>query len=198
MLTDPTRDGGDGVRKSVPAVLATAGAGLVHAHLGQLRQQRLELLPDPAAEVLAGGVFQAGNVVQVVVVELIVDRFEDLLDLREVSNPAGMRVDLTLDVDGGPERVAVQAAALVPGGHVGQAVGGFEGELFEQFQWCAFRSGKRGLQEIAGGGRAARDADRSAATPFGFWQGQGNRNCVDSILFSGISLAYPTIARRFF
>jgi hypothetical protein len=44
-----------------------------------------------------------------------------------------MRVDLALDVDGGPEGVAMQASALVPGGNMGQAVGGLEGELFEQF-----------------------------------------------------------------
>ncbi len=33
-----------------------------------------ELLPDPAAEVFAGGVFQAWNIVQIIVVELLVDR----------------------------------------------------------------------------------------------------------------------------
>lgn len=79
------------------------------ADLGEFRQQRLELLPDPAAEVFAGGVFQAWNIVQIIVVELLVDRLEDRLDFREVADPAGMRIDLAFDVDGDTERVAVQA-----------------------------------------------------------------------------------------
>lgn len=83
------------------------------ADLGEFRQQRLELLPDPAAEVFAGGVFQAWNIVQIIVVELLVDRLEDRLDFREVADPAGMRIDLAFDVDGDTERVAVQAPAFV-------------------------------------------------------------------------------------
>ena len=106
----------------------------MYADAGQLWQQRLEFQPDPLRQVFAGGVFQAGDIVQVVVVEALVDRFEDCLDLGEVANPAGVRIDLTLDVDGGTEGVTMQAAAFVASRHVRQEMGGFEGEFFEQFQ----------------------------------------------------------------
>ena len=120
--------------RSVAAVLAATGAGLMHADAGKLGQQRFEFLPDPLRQVLAGRVFQAGNVVQVVVVETLIDRLEDRLDLGKVANPASMRIDLALDVDGCTEGVAVQATTLVTRWDVGQEVGGFEGEFFEQFQ----------------------------------------------------------------
>ena len=120
--------------RSVAAVLAATGAGLMHADAGKLGQQRFEFLPDPLRQVLAGGIFQAWDVVQVVVVESFVDRLEDRLDLGEVANPASMRIDLALDIDGGAEGMAVQATTLVTRWDVGQEVGGFEGEFFEQFQ----------------------------------------------------------------
>jgi hypothetical protein len=44
-----------------------------------------------------------------------------------------VRVDVAAQVNRHFERVAVQAAALVTVWHVGQAVGGFEGEFFENF-----------------------------------------------------------------
>ena len=123
-----------GAKRSVASVLAATGAGFMYADAGQLRQQRLEFQPDPLGEILAGGVFQAGDIVQVVVVEALVDRFEDCLDLGKVADPAGVRVDLTLDVDGRTEGVTMQAAAFVASRHVRQEMGGFEGEFFEQFQ----------------------------------------------------------------
>ena len=72
--------------ESIAAIFATAGTSFVYADLGQFRQQRLELLPDPAAEVFAGGILQAGYIVQIVVVELLVDRLEDL-SLIHISEP---------------------------------------------------------------------------------------------------------------
>jgi hypothetical protein len=68
------------------------------------------------------------------VIEALVDRFEDRLDLGEVADPAGVGIDLTLDVDGRTERVAMQTAAFVASWYVRQEMGGFEGEFFEQFQ----------------------------------------------------------------
>lgn len=105
---------------SVAAVFAAAGAGLVDAHARQFREQGFDLLPDPLGQHFAGGVFQAGDVVQVVVVELFVDRLEDRLDLGEVANPAGIGVDLAFDMQGDAEGVAVQATAFVPSGTWGR------------------------------------------------------------------------------
>ena len=90
-------------------------------------------MPDPLGQHFAGWVFQAGDVVQVVVVELLVDRFEDCLDLGEVTNPTGIGIDFTFDINGDSEGVAVQAAAFVAFRYVWQAMGRLEDELFEQF-----------------------------------------------------------------
>ncbi len=37
---------------------------------------RFQPFPDPARDIFAGGVFQAGDIVQVVVIQLLVDRLE--------------------------------------------------------------------------------------------------------------------------
>ena len=99
----------------------------------QLRQQRLHLVPDELGQHFTGRVFQAGNVVQVVVVQTLVQRLEDRLDFREVTDPAGMRVEVATEVQRHLERVTVQAPALVAVRDVGQAVGGLEGKFFEDF-----------------------------------------------------------------
>jgi hypothetical protein len=118
---------------SIAAIFAAAGTCFVDAYSGELRKQRFDLPPDPFGQHFAGWVFQAGDVVEVVVVELLVDGFEDRLDLGEVTNPAGMRIDVTFDIDGDSEGVAVQPATFVTFWYVRQAMGRLEYELFEQF-----------------------------------------------------------------
>ena len=61
------------------------------------------------------------------------ERLEDRLDFREVANPAGVRIEITAQVNRHLERVTVQASAFVAFRDVGQAVGGFEGKFFEDF-----------------------------------------------------------------
>jgi len=85
----------------------------VDAHFRQFRHQRLDLVPDPLGDHFAGGVFKARDVVQVVVVQLLVDRLEDRLDLGEVADPASVRVERAGQVQADLERVAMQAAAFV-------------------------------------------------------------------------------------
>ena len=59
----------------------------------------------------AGGVFQAGNLVQVTVVELLMNFIPGLLNLGEINNPAKNRVKWALQVNFDVERVPVQACA---------------------------------------------------------------------------------------
>ncbi|MNZ66645.1 hypothetical protein D3C78_848760 [compost metagenome] len=105
----------------------------MNAHLGQFWQQRLDLVPDPFGDHFAGRVFQARNVVQVIVVQLFIQRLEDRLDLGKVADPAGMRVKRAGQMQADLERVAMQAAAFVPGRDVRQAVGRFEGKFLKDF-----------------------------------------------------------------
>ncbi len=93
----------------------------------------LQFSPDEFGQYFTGRVFQARNIVQVVVVQALIQRLEDRLDFREVTNPASVRVEVATEVDRHFERVTVQAAAFVAVRDVRQAVGGFEGKLFENF-----------------------------------------------------------------
>src|SRR5690606_6632554 len=79
----------------------------------------------------AGGVLQPGDVVEVVVVELRVDRLEGRLDVGEIHDPAAVVARFAADAQLDAERVPVQARALVALGHVGEAVRGFDGEDLE-------------------------------------------------------------------
>ena len=60
----------------------------MNPHLAQFWQQRLDLVPDPFGDDFAGRVFQARDVIEVVMVELLIERLEDRLDLGEVADPA--------------------------------------------------------------------------------------------------------------
>ena len=51
----------------------------MHHHGGQQGQIRLEPVPDPFGQALAGRVLEAGDVVQIVMVQLVVERLEDCL-----------------------------------------------------------------------------------------------------------------------
>ena len=66
------------------------------------------------------------------VVELIFQGLEKGLEVREIHQPSGAGVHGTFDGDFDAEGVAMEAAALMAGRHVGQAVGGLEMELLGQ------------------------------------------------------------------
>src|SRR5690606_13816975 len=71
----------------------------------------------------------------------------------EVHAPAGVRARLAGHVQFHPERMPVQACALVPGRHVGQTVRRFEGEALEDFHAAIVRPrrlpGNRGTWALA-------------------------------------------------
>ena len=56
--------------------------------------------PNPAGQVLAGGVLKSFNVIEVVVVEAVEEWFERACDIRKVNDPASILVDRAFDVDG--------------------------------------------------------------------------------------------------
>jgi hypothetical protein len=87
-------------------------------------------VPDPTGEVLTGWVAQPFHLVQEVVVELLSQRLERVLDVREVLHPTGAFTDWTLDVNLASERMPVEAIALVVLRDVGKSVSCLEGELF--------------------------------------------------------------------
>lgn len=115
------------------AIDAAAGAGFVDADRAQFRQQWFQFIPDEFGQDFAGRVFQAGNVVQVVVIQALVERLENRFDLGEVADPACVRIEVAAQVNRHFERVAVKAPALVAVRYVRQAMGGFECKFLEDF-----------------------------------------------------------------
>ena len=103
-------------------------------------EEGFEALPEPAGDDFAGGVFEAGDVVEVVVVELVYEGLEGFLDIAEVHKPAGLRIDGATEGEVDLVGVAVQASALVAGGDFGEAIGGFEGKRLGKFdeKWLVF------------------------------------------------------------
>lgn len=116
----------------------SAGAGLFHDDAAEAFERGREAVPNPAGEDFTGGILEAGDVVEIVVVELLVEGTEGGVQVGEVANPAEGWVDLTADVDLDTERMAVQARAFVAGGHVGEAMCGLEAKFFKDFHWLSF------------------------------------------------------------
>src|SRR3546814_3900259 len=79
----------------------------------------------------AGRVLQPLDFVEVVVVELLVQRPERGLDVAEVHHPAAVGARLAGDMQLDHERMPVQPRALVARRHVRQPVRGFDGEGLE-------------------------------------------------------------------
>src|SRR5512132_1518833 len=115
--------------RSAAFVLAAGVAGLEDRDAGDGRERRLQAIPDPAGEQLARRVLEAGEVVQVVVIELGVERGPGVVEVAVVEEPAGLLVHGAGDGDLDFEAVAVEARALVAGGDLGEQVSRLEAEL---------------------------------------------------------------------
>ena len=114
------------------AEVGDAGVGVLpEDELGEGGEPGFQAIPDPHDDVLGGGLGEALDVVEVVVVELVDGLVGDAFDLGEVDDPAHLGVEIALDVDDQAVGVAVEAGALVGGGEVVQAMGGVERELSE-------------------------------------------------------------------
>jgi len=82
---------------------------------------------------LAGRIFQSLDLVQVMMIELFVDRLKRTTEIGKIHDPTGLIRYRAADVNLDAERMPVQAPALVILRHVRKAVRGFEGEDLEYF-----------------------------------------------------------------
>ena len=85
---------------SVAAVFTTACAGFMNTNGRELWEQRLQLIPNPFCQDFAGWIFKTRNVVQIVVIEALIEWLEDRFDFGKITNPAGMRIDFSRQIDG--------------------------------------------------------------------------------------------------
>jgi len=72
----------------IAGVDTAAGAGFLDDDLAEVGERGVEALPDPAGKVLAGGVFEAGDVVEATVIDLVFDGGEGGLEVGEIKDPA--------------------------------------------------------------------------------------------------------------
>lgn len=66
-------------------------------------------------------------------VERFLNRLARGFDIAEIGYPAKLWVKRPRDVNADLKRVPMQPRALVPLGHIRQAMGGFNGEVLEDF-----------------------------------------------------------------
>ena len=64
---------------------ATRNTSLRHDHFGQQRQSGFQASPNPGRDIFARGVFQARNLVQVIMIETFQQRLKGLADLRVID-----------------------------------------------------------------------------------------------------------------
>lgn len=107
----------------------------------QQRQCWLELVPDPYRQPFAGRIFEALDLVEIMVIKAVVHWLESGLDIGEVHHPAGPWIQVATDVQLDSEGMTVQARAFVSGRNIGQPVRRFEGEDFENVHGLALRIG---------------------------------------------------------
>ncbi|QDU33710.1 hypothetical protein KS4_17660 [Poriferisphaera corsica] len=91
---------------------------------------RDKFVVDPFGECFGCGIFQALNVVEAVVIELIDERGGDFFDVAEVHEVAHFRVTFAFDNDVDLEGVAMKTAAFVAVREFGEPMSGFEVNFF--------------------------------------------------------------------
>ena len=140
-------------------VFARRSAGLMHNDGRQLRQDRFEPVPEPPGQILAGGVGEVRQFVEIAMIELLHERFGSGFDLAVVDEVAQFGIDVAFDDQIKPERMPMQAAALVLGRKRGQIVGSFKSETFGE------ADKHRGDFSVRRGWREMRNERRDAKTP---------------------------------
>ena len=97
------------------------------AKAGQLGRK---LFPEPAGHELDGRIFEAGDVVEAGVVELFDEGPHGVGDGGVIVENAGGFIDGAADGDGDLEAVAMEVAAFVAGGELGEGLGRLKLEVF--------------------------------------------------------------------
>lgn len=111
---------------SLALIDTTTGACFMHHDLGKQWQRRLGLLPDPACQILAGGILQSGNVIEVMMIEPSVGRFERGFHIRKVHHPSGVRIYRAAQIELDTKRMPMHTRTFVSQWHMRQAVCGLD------------------------------------------------------------------------
>ena len=111
---------------------AAGGGSFVEHDLTQAGQLGFQFAPKPRAHVFDSGVFQAGDFIEVGVIQLIDQGLHGTADLGVIVNPADCRIHFAGDRYFDLEAVPVHQSAFVTLRGGGQGLGCFEGILFDE------------------------------------------------------------------
>ncbi len=89
---------------------------------------RLDPLVNPNGDVLRRRIFEAGDLVQAMMIELREQRPERLFDREEIDDEAGRRIDRSFELEFDAIGMAVHVAAAMRRRDVGQEMRGLEGK----------------------------------------------------------------------
>ncbi len=112
----------------VAFVLAASIFRFHHDNALETLQPPRKKLPNVTCKVLTRGVFEAGNLVEKVMIKCLVERLPECVNLAVVQAPAEIWVHRATYHNLDAVTVPVYPRALVTGGHAGQLMRSFEGE----------------------------------------------------------------------
>lgn len=118
------------VGKSFAAVAATGAGGFVDDDFAKAGQLGRKFFPEPAGHEFDGRIFEAGDVVEAGVVELFDEGPHGVGDRGVIVENSGRLIDGAAHGNGDFEAVAMEVAALVTGGELGEGLGRLKLEVF--------------------------------------------------------------------
>ena len=140
-----------GASRSFTPVSASNRSGFVDDNFAKIRAFGLKSIPDPDREILEGGVFQPGDIVEITVIELLDDFLGCLANLSVIVKPAHLRIDFSFNGDFHTEAVAMDPTALMPRWHMREGMSGFEGKIFSKLDFHNYNvDGGQGMSGLLG------------------------------------------------
>ena len=126
----PAKRGRSRERAASATINASCGAGFGNDDFGKQRKLWLELFPNPYGDIFTRRILQAGNFVEVTVIQLLPNRFKRVRNFGVVHHPAEFGIALARDGNFHLETVPMQAAAFVRFGKARQEMRGFKLKCF--------------------------------------------------------------------
>ena len=97
------------------------------------------MLPDPDRQIFTSGILQPLNIIEVMVIELIIDRCKSRFNVAKVHNPTRLFPHRTFDGHCHEKGMAVETRAFVSYRNIRQAMCRLDTKLFVNLHFCAFK-----------------------------------------------------------
>lgn len=121
--------------RSFPSVDASGGVGFPYRHGGEGGDLGGDFVPEVFGDLLGGGVGQAWDFVEILMVEGVNDRLDDSLEVAIIHEPPRRGIDLAGGVDIDAVGVSMHSATAVARGDAGEAMGGGKRKCLDEFNF---------------------------------------------------------------